>query len=252
MSLKAIAAFCLLPVAILLLTSCGPTESERHKSEIARQDSLARIRADSIAMAFNENIDQARDIRSLMDSTQRPVDEPAVLDAEPEESAMADARAEGEQREDQSAAPAPAPAAEVRPSEQEPEQKAVSEPERAAQAPRETAPAASASQPRTSDSSVVAISISDELAPSVTGGRYTVQLGTWRNEDLAKAEIEQLHEWGFANTRLIRMEVNQDEELFYVIRMGRYDGFTTARQQANYLNMEFGKEAVVIDLNPSM
>lgn len=250
MSLKAIAAFCLLPVAMLLLTSCGPTESERHKSEIARQDSLARIRADSIAMAFNENIDQARDIRSLMDNTQRPADEPAVADAEPEEQAMADARTEGEEREEQPAAPAPA--AEVRPSDPEPEQKPASEPERSTTAPRETAPAAPASQPRTGDSTVAVISIADELAPSVTGGRYTVQLGTWRNEDLAKAEIEQLREWGFTNTRLIRMEVNQDEELFYIIRMGRYEGFTTARQQANYLNMEFGKEAVVIDLNPSM
>ncbi|MFU8859633.1 MAG: SPOR domain-containing protein [Cyclonatronaceae bacterium] len=246
MSLKAIAVFCLLPVVIVMLTSCGPTESERHKSEIARQDSLARIRADSIAMAFNQNIDQAQDIRSLMDNTRRPADEaPANAGSEPEETVPASGQPEKTEQ------PA-ASATEIRQSDPEPAPQAAAGPERSATETRETAQTAPSSQTRTTGTAAAAISVADELAPSVAGGRYTVQLGTWRNEDLAKAEIEQLREWGFSNTRLIRMEVNQQDGLFYVIRMGRYDGFATARQQANYLNMEFGKNAVVIDLNPSM
>jgi len=246
MPLKAIAAIFLLPIVLLLLTSCGPTDSERHRSEIARQDSLARIRADSIAMAFNQNIDQARDIRSLMDTTRRPpADEPDKVEAEAGQS-------EPPATEPDKAGQPAAVAEQVRQATPEPEKTVTAAPERPAAAPQQTAQAAPAAQPRRSDSAVTTINIADELAPSVTGGRYTIQLGTWRNQDLAKAEIEQLHEWGFTNTRLIRMQVNREDELFYVIRMGRYDGFSIARQQANHLNMEFGKDAVVIDLSPSM
>jgi cell division protein FtsN len=244
MPLKAIAAFFLIPTVIILLTSCGPTESDRHRNEIARQDSLARIRADSIAMAFNQNIDQAQDIRSLMDTTRRPsASEPAEAPAETNAAPTASP--------DQTEQP-PAVAVQPRQTEPEPvEDKPVAQ-ERVAAAPQQSAPATPAAQPQSSDTAVTTISIADELAPSVAGGRYTVQLGTWRSEKLAKAEIEQLREWGFTNTRLIRMEVNRENELFYVIRMGRYEGYSTARQQANHLNMEFGKEAVVIDLSPSM
>jgi cell division septation protein DedD len=246
MPLKAIAAFFLLPIVLLLLTSCGPTDSERHRSEIARQDSLARIRADSIAMAFNQNIDQARDIRSLMDTTRRSqADEPAK---EGTESVQTNPAATQQDKAGQPAAVAEQP----RQADPEPVKTEAAAPERVAAPTQQTAQAAPAAQPRRSDSAVTTINIADELAPSVSGGRYTIQLGTWRNEDLAKAEIEQLREWGFTNTRLIRMQVKRENELFYVIRMGRYDGFGTARQQANHLNMEFGKEAVVIDLSPSM
>lgn len=244
MPLKVIAAFFLVPTVILLLTSCGPTESDRHRSEIARQDSLARIRADSIAMAFNQNIDQAHDIRSLMDTTRRPsADEPVEAPAETDTAPSA--------RPDDTDQPS---ADAVQPSQTEPEpvEDKPATQERVSAVQQQAAPATPAAQPQRSDTAVTTISIAEELAPSVAGGRYTVQLGTWRSENLAKAEIEQLREWGFTNTRLIRMEVNRENELFYVIRMGRYEGYSTARQQANHLNMEFGKEAVVIDLNPSM
>ena len=247
MTLKAIAAFFLAPIVILLLTSCGPTESDRHRSEIARQDSLARIRADSIAMAFNQNIDQAQDIRSLMDTT-RPSSANEAADTPAETGSAPSAR------QDDTEQPS-AVAVQQREAEPEAVEDKPAPQERVAAAPQQAAPSPSstpAAQPQRTDTAVTTISIADELAPSVAGGRYTIQLGTWRNENLAKAEIEQLHEWGFTNTRLIRMEVNRESELFYVIRMGRYEGYTTARQQANHLNMEFGKEAVVIDLSPSM
>ncbi|MCA1801549.1 MAG: SPOR domain-containing protein [Rhodothermaceae bacterium] len=252
MPLKAIAAFFLVPIVILLLTSCGPTESDRHRSEIARQDSLARIRADSIAMAFNQNIDQAQDIRSLMDTTLRSsANEPAEVPAETETAPSAST--------DNSKQPS-AVTEQPRQAEQKPVDDKPATQERVAAAPQQSAPQQAApttattpaARPQRTDTAVTTISIADELAPSVAGGRYTIQLGTWRNENLAKAEIEQLREWGFTNTRLIRMEVNQENNLLYVIRMGRYEGYTTARQQASHLNMEFGKEAVVIDLNPSM
>jgi cell division septation protein DedD len=249
MTLKATASVFLLPIVIVLLTSCGPTEGDRQRREIARQDSLARIRADSIAMAFNQNIDSATDFRSLMDQTQKPpAAEPDPVVEEPVEEKPAAAAQEPAREPAAQPASPQTPAADERPA--QPQQPAA-EPRPAVTQQPALQPSSTA-QPRRTDTAVPTVNAADELAPSVTGGRYTVQLGTWRNEDLAKAELDQLQEWGITNTRLIRMQVSGESELFYVIRMGRYEAFTTARQQANYLNMEFGRNAVVIDLNPSM
>lgn len=246
MYLKTIAAIFLLPVTFVLLTSCGPTEGERQRHEIARQDSLAKIRADSIAMAFNQNIDQAVDIRSLMEQSKKPADGEKVSVALALEQPPADADdtrhsekpAVRVEQQRQAEARAEVPVASLPPARPSVQQ-------------QKPAPVATTAQPRRSDTAVVAVNLMEELAPSVNGGRYTVQLGTWRNEHLAQAEIEKLREWGLTNTRLIRLADNRNDGLFYIIRMGRYDDLVTARQQANYLNMEFNRQAVVIDLSPS-
>jgi cell division septation protein DedD len=268
MSLKTIAVILLLPVTFVLLTSCGPTEGDRQRQEIARQDSVARIRADSIAMAFNQNIDQAGDIRTLMEQSKKPAnitgEESGVeVDGEPDPASQTRQTEKSAPRLDQPRTGSPSPVQQAQP--QRTEQKAVnneparsepaSQPARQTAAQRETSPVAMSQQPAVSAgrsaASPAQINPMDELAPSVSGGRFTVQLGTWKNEKLAEAEAENLRGMGLTNIRLIRLGVSDEDNLFYVIRMGRYEDLITARQQVNYLNMEFERQAVVVDLNPS-
>jgi cell division protein FtsN len=80
-------------------------------------------------------------------------------------------------------------------------------------------------------------------------GRYTVQIEAWRSENKARAQARRWQDRGFDRAYVVQFGDERTGEVWYRVRLGRFDTEETAKNLKDRLETEYNKESWISLLN---